>query len=219
MNRVLFLIMIVAIAALPSFARGGNEAAPAPDVEGPAESVSAESDSGDEPAEAAGAPVDPTAMDPQTAEVLYGLGVLPFQNRIPSENFVLKDLDGADIALKDYRGKVVFLNFWATWCGPCRDEMPSMQVLYETLADQGLEIVAVNVLEPADTAAGFVNEFGFTYPVLLDSDGRISLSYGVRAFPTTYILDRDGNVIGLRQGTLDWGTPDAIAGFQELLAR
>jgi thiol-disulfide isomerase/thioredoxin len=215
MLRRFFVILILILAALPALARGGSEATPGPDTGRPAQSVPAQAAPDDETASAT---TDPTVLDSQTTEVLFGLGVLPFKNRIPSENFVLKTLEGDDMSLEDYRGKVVFLNFWATWCGPCRDEMPSMQILYDALSEEGLEVVAVNVLEPEDLVSAFVEEFGFTYTVLLDRDGRVSLRYSIRAYPTTYILDRGGNVIGVRQGTLDWATPQMIDGFRELLA-
>ena len=158
-------------------------------------------------------------MDDATAEVLYKMGIYAFQDRIPSENFVLANLRGDDIQLFEQSGKVVFLNFWATWCGPCREEMPSMQALYDELKDEGLEIIAVNVLEDHDTASGFVEEHGFTYPVVLDRDGKVMLRYGIRAYPTTYIVDRDGYVLGVRPGYNDWATDEVVSAFRTLLAQ
>lgn len=92
-----------------------------------------------------------------------------------------------------------------------------MQVLYDELSDEGLEILAVNILEPADLVSAFVEENELTYPVLLDRDGRVALRYSVRAYPTSYIIDRAGNVIGVRQGFHDWSTPEMIDGFRKLL--
>ena len=158
-------------------------------------------------------------MDGATAEVLSHMGVYAFQDRIPSENFALADLNGDEIQLFEQRGKIVFLNFWATWCGPCREEMPSMQTLYDELKDEGLEIIAVNVLEDHDTASGFIEEYRFTYPVALDLDGRVMRRYGIRAYPTTYIVDRDGYVLGVRPGYNDWATEEVVAAFRNLLAR
>ena len=162
--------------------------------------------------------VELVPMDEATAEALFAVGMMPFQERIPSEDFQLRLLDGETASLSDYEGNLVFLNFWATWCPPCREEMPSMQILYDELRAEGLEILAVNVLESPDVAREFIEEMGFDYPVLLDRDGRVMLRYGVRAYPTTYLIDRRGYVIGVRPGFHDWGTDAMIDGMRALLA-
>jgi len=218
MLRVLsrFLLVLILVAgAIPAFARGANEAIPAPDAAAGDQSPVPPTDA----ATGTNAAGEPGLLDPQTAEILFSLGVMPFQSRIPSENFVLSTPDGDDVALEDYRGKVVFLNFWATWCPPCREEMPSMQALYEELAEEGLAIVAVNVLEPEELVSDFIDENGFTFPVLLDHDGRVQLRYSVRAYPTTYIIDRGGNVIAVRPGYHDWASPEIVDAFRALLAQ
>jgi len=217
-RRFPFLLAMILL-ALPSFAGGGSEQDSDAEIKETIEASppEAETATGDSQPEAI-ADADPTVLDADTADVLFALGVMPFQSRIPSEDFVLTTLLGEDRSLADYRGKVVFLNFWATWCPPCREEMPSMQVLYDELSDEGLEIVAVNVLEAEDIVAEFVEEHGFTYPVLLDRDGRVSLRYSVRAFPTSYVIDRNGNVIAVRPGFHDWASPEMIDGFRTLLA-
>ena len=92
-----------------------------------------------------------------------------------------------------------------------------MQLLYDELHDEGLEILAVNVLEDPQTAQAFIDEEGFTYPVKLDHNGRVMTRYGVRAFPTTYLIDRQGYVIGVRPGFHDWGTESMIADMRTLL--
>ena len=94
-----------------------------------------------------------------------------------------------------------------------------MQLLYDELADEGLEILAVDVQEPEATVQAFIDEFGFTFPILLDTDGRVALRYGIRAFPTTYIVDREGFVLGGRPGYHDWSTPEMIEGFRRMLAQ
>ena len=212
-----FFLLIMVLLTLPSFAGGGSESDPdsdineSPEVSAPAETTVQDSQPN------TNEDADQTVLDAETAEILFRLGLMPFQNRIPSEDFMLTTLGGNEQALADYQGKMVFLNFWATWCAPCRDEMPSMQVLYDELSDEGLEIVAVNVLETEDMVSAFVEENGFTYSVMLDSDGRVSLRYSVRAYPTTYIIDRAGNVIAVRQGFHTWSTPEMIDGFRKLL--
>ncbi|MFW5684842.1 MAG: TlpA disulfide reductase family protein [Spirochaetota bacterium] len=157
------------------------------------------------------------AMGEATAEALSRMGMMPFEEKIPSEDFELALLGGGDSSLSDYEGKLVFLNFWATWCPPCREEMPAMQTLYDELRDEGFEILAVNVLEDEQTAAAFIEENGFTYPVLLDRSGRVMLRYGVRAYPTTYLIDREGFVIGVRPGYHDWATDEVISQMRVLL--
>lgn len=215
--RRFFVTLMLIVIALPAFAGGGSETESDLNETAPSAPAQAPADSGSQAETDPSPDADPTVTDPGTADLLFGLGVMPFQDRIPSENFVLATLDGGDKSLEDYRGKVVFLNFWATWCPPCREEMPSMQVLYDELSDEGLEILAVNILEPVDLVSAFIEENEFSYPVLLDRDGRVSLRYSVRAYPTSYIIDRAGNVIGVRQGSHDWSTLEMIDGFRKLL--
>jgi thiol-disulfide isomerase/thioredoxin len=212
---VAFIIALLTIAPVAAGGRGEDTAVPpeeAPAVEAP--DAPSATDDGDS------APGNPSAtipMDGETADLVAAMGMMPFEEKIPSEDFSLDLLSGGETSLSEHTGKVVFLNFWATWCPPCREEMPSMQTLYDELADEGLEILAVNVLEDAETARGFIDEEGFTYPVMLDTNGRVMMRYGVRAYPTTYIIDRDGNVLGVRPGFHDWGTDAMLASMRTLL--
>ncbi len=107
-------------------------------------------------------------------------------------DFSLATLDGGAGNLRDYRGKVVVLNFWASWCGPCRAEMPDMQAVYSELRDKGLAVVGVNQGESHDTVTAFAREFGLTFPILFDESQSVARKYGVRSYPTTFIVDRDG---------------------------
>ena len=119
--------------------------------------------------------------------------------------------------LGDLKGKVVFLNFWATWCGPCRDEMPSMEVLYKRFKDKGLEIMAVNCMEEQAEVLSFMANNGLTFPALLDKDGRVSDTYGIQAIPTTYLIDRDGKIILRLVGSINWDTEKIYAAIESLL--
>ena len=147
------------------------------------------------------------------------LGSLGFQTPkedLQAVDFNLKDLTGRQRSLGAYKGKVVFLNFWATWCGPCRAEIPSMERLYTELKDQGFAIVAVNSQEPLEEVSAFVEETGMSFPVLLDTTGKVGAAYGVRAIPTTYIIDPQGAIRGRMVGTRNWYSPEIISVVKEL---
>ena len=117
--------------------------------------------------------------------------------------FELSDLYGQSVSLESLRGQYVMLNFWATWCGPCRAEMPFMQEIYESpeWSEAGLLIVAVNVGESASQANEFMNEFGLGFQVLLDSATKTAAEYNIRGIPTTFFIDRDGIIRDIRVGT------------------
>jgi thiol-disulfide isomerase/thioredoxin len=106
-------------------------------------------------------------------------------------------------ALAQYQGKVVVLNFWATWCVPCRTEMPDMEATYRKYRDQGLVILAVNADESSEAIAVFVNELGLTFPILRDSQRKARDAYDIRFLPTTLFLNRDGRVFAREVGLLD----------------
>jgi len=107
-------------------------------------------------------------------------------------DFVLSTLDGGRMRLSDLRGRPVLVNFWASWCGPCRAEMPHIQAAHEAHTGEGLIVVGVNQMESQATVAQFVNEFGLTFPVPLDRDGDVSDDYRARALPTSFFVDADG---------------------------
>lgn len=132
--------------------------------------------------------------------------------------FELRDLAGRVVRLDDFRGRVVVLNFWATWCEPCREEMPAMMRLARDLGDRGLTVVAVNVKEGRAAVEGFVRELGLTVPVLLDSSGEVGDRYRLQALPTTYFIGRDLALAGLALGYRDWESVGARAYLAELLA-
>jgi thiol-disulfide isomerase/thioredoxin len=143
---------------------------------------------------------------------------LPVQSRrISPIDFTLPLLNTGSQKLSALKGKVVFLNFWATWCGPCRLEMPSMENLYSRFKDQGLEILAVNSGEGRNDVASFMKSNKLNFPAALDESGAISRQYGVQAIPTTFIIDREGEIISRVVGSLDWNNPKIIAAFEMLL--
>jgi thiol-disulfide isomerase/thioredoxin len=136
---------------------------------------------------------------------------------IPIDDFTLPFLDGANFTLSQQRGKVVFLNFWATWCPPCRDEMPSMEAVYQKLKNRGFEMIAVNLREPKEQISSFMTQYKLTFPAVLDARGRTGARYNVRAIPTTYIIDRRGLIVSRLEGSIYWDSPRIIAAFEALL--
>ena len=125
-------------------------------------------------------------------------------------NFRLNNLDGKEVSLASFRGKVVFLNFWATWCVPCKVEMPSMEALYQEFKDEGFEILAISNDIPGEKVVRpFVDQMGLTYPVLLDMDFRINDKYLVYSVPTSILIGRDGVITHSLIGARDWDAPEA----------
>ena len=125
--------------------------------------------------------------------------------------------DGTNVYLSSYRGKIIILTFWVTWCSTCQDSMFSMEKLYQRFNNQGLEILAVNLEEDADTVRQYIHNNGITFPVLLDIDGNVRAGYEIEGYPTNYILDREGNIIAMHTGALDWNSQDVIKAFDALL--
>ncbi len=129
----------------------------------------------------------------------------PAERGSVAPDFALPGLNGAPIRLSDQQGKVILLNIWATWCPPCRAEMPSMEKLYQAYRDRGLVILAVSEDRTGpETVASFVRELALTFPILLDPAGELVGQYGVRGLPTSYLLDRRGRVVSAEVGARDW---------------
>jgi thiol-disulfide isomerase/thioredoxin len=122
----------------------------------------------------------------------------------PAIDFELLDLQGRVHTLSEYKGKIVFLNFWASWCGPCRAEMPSLQKLYESWDKTRFEMLAVNVGENEDRVKKFARENGYTFPILLDRDSKVAERYLVRGIPITFLVDEDGMIIAKLPGSREW---------------
>ncbi len=145
------------------------------------------------------------------------LGIVKIDEELKAPSFSLKDLDGREVKLEDHRGKIVFINFWATWCPPCRDEMPSMEKLYTEFKGRDFIILAVDIQESAKKVRAFKEKFKLNFPILLDSDGRVGSEYGVISIPTTYLIDRKGYVIGGALGARNWASKEAFELIDQLL--
>jgi peroxiredoxin len=138
---------------------------------------------------------------PQPTSNSYGAPALAQQGET-AVNFALDALDGAGIALSDYEGDVIIMNFWATWCPPCRAEMPGLNRFYEAHRDEGLVLLAINEEEGVETVRPFIQANYFTFPVLLDIQGRVAQQYSTRSFPTTFIIDREGIIQHVQTGAI-----------------
>jgi thiol-disulfide isomerase/thioredoxin len=145
------------------------------------------------------------------------VGLATLKEGTKSIDFTLLGLDGKKIALSSFKGKLVFLNFWATWCPPCRAEMPAMERLYQKLKGKGLEILAVDLQEELKSVQNFVKQNKLSFTVVLDKDGRMGATYGARSIPTSYIIGRNGDVLGGTIGGKEWDSPEMIAFFTRLL--
>jgi thiol-disulfide isomerase/thioredoxin len=157
------------------------------------------------------------AISPAGRDYFKRLSIEKPGKLIRAPGFTLEDLSGRRLSLKDLKGRVVFLNFWATWCVPCRQEMPLMEKLHRDFKPEGLEMVAVNFREDKQTVRKFSAELGLSFPVLVDYDGKVGDEYGAWSLPLTYIINRDGEFIGKTIGDRRWDSDDAKAFFRELV--
>jgi peroxiredoxin len=156
------------------------------------------------------------AQDPLRALDLMG----PAPTAAAPHDFTLPSPGGPALTLAGHRGHVVLLNFWATWCVPCREEMPAMERLYQRFKDRGLVVLAVSVDAPGSAVVvSFAKELGLTYPIGLDPKMALARQYGVRGLPASFLLDRTGAVVGRALGSREWDSPAAHGVVEWLLAR
>lgn len=147
----------------------------------------------------------------------------PFETEYPAEAFLapgfeLPTLSGGKINLKDYRGKVVFINFWATWCATCKVEMPSMQKVYDRFKDRGFEMLTISVDKEQELIQPFMEKYNLTFPVLLDPEEKIAKQvYKTTGVPETFIVSKNGVIVHKAIGPRDWATEDAMAAFEQLV--
>jgi peroxiredoxin len=157
-----------------------------------------------------------TAAEPLPAPTLT-----PVPGKPVAKDFTLTDVNGKTHRLHDYRGKVVLINFWATWCPPCRREIPAMQRMWDKLKSDDFVLLAVDMGEDEETVFGFTFATGveITFPVLLDLDGAITESWSVIGMPTSFVMDRNGRIIYRAVGGREWDDPKLVAEIRALLAK
>ena len=132
-------------------------------------------------------------------------------------DFHLLDANRSPVNLSSYRGKMVLLNFWATWCGPCKEEMPSMEKLSQSFSGQELAVLAINQRESAELVTKFMKTHGLSFTAPLDTTGRVAGYYRVYGIPVSYLVDARGLVLGMKSGPMDWATPEVLDVFRKLL--
>jgi len=128
----------------------------------------------------------------------------------------LQNTAGRYVHLNDFRGKIVFLNFWTTWCPSCITEMPSMEKLHRKLLGKNFAMVTVNIKESASRVKKFFEKYNLTFTALLDTNGEVSTEFGIGAIPTTFILDKSGKIVGRITGPREWDNRKSVALFEQL---
>jgi peroxiredoxin len=140
------------------------------------------------------------------------------EKTIPAPNFTLKSINGEEVSLSQQRGKYVLVNFWATWCGPCKVEMPSLETLHQRFKSKNFSLLAIsNDMFGAKIVKPFIKANNLTFPVLLDQQLQASNKFGVVSLPTTFMIDPEGNIIGELRGAEDWASSENILYFENLL--
>ena len=158
------------------------------------------------------------AADPQSlTPLLKTLDLRGYPARTAAPAFSGSTLEGRPLSIAEHRGKVIVLNFWASWCVECRAEMPALERLQREFAARGFAVVGVNARESKEVAARYVRELGLTFPVVLDADGKINVLYGVIGLPATFVVGRDGRAIAFAIGPRDWHGAAGRALLQALL--
>lgn len=169
--------------------------------------------------EAAEQTVPVAAKAPWYQEKLEAEGLYVFPEPVDLIPFAVNDLKGNTLDSRTLGGTVTLLNFWATWCPPCKAEMPSIETLSKKLKDEAFRVVAISVQEPRATVASFLSTNQYTFPIYLDESGSVSANYVSRGIPTTFVLDKDARVIAAAIGSLDYASDGMVSVLRELARR
>ena len=137
-----------------------------------------------------------------------------------ASNFTLKNLDGKEVSLSQFRGKYLLINFWATWCGPCKIEMPSLEKLYRQFKSDNFYMLGIsNDMFGDRVVRPYIKAKNITFPMLLDQRMIVSRQYGIVSLPTTILIDPQGIIIGILQGAENWSDPETLLYFENLLKK
>ncbi|NOY52300.1 MAG: TlpA family protein disulfide reductase [Deltaproteobacteria bacterium] len=143
----------------------------------------------------------------------------PASAEIQAPDFTVRDLEGKEVSLSDFRGSLVFLNFWATWCPPCREEMPSIERLYKLMQGKPFHILAVSVDNDAGVVERFRKSRGYTFPMFIDDQQKAARLYQTTGVPETFIISPEGKILNKIIGPEEWSTGKPLAYLQELLPK
>jgi len=140
------------------------------------------------------------------------IGMIPIKGDKKAPDFSLQDLNGKKFGLNQFKGKVIFINFWATWCGPCKEEMPSMEVLHQQFKEKKFILLAVSVdYGDQKLVKEFINRYQYTFPVLIDPKCNTLDLFQVKGIPATFLIDKKGRMIGKAIGPRDWKSPEVAS--------
>ncbi len=153
------------------------------------------------------------------ANSFAAMGIEPLTEKIVAADFILAAVDGSESSLSDYKGKVVLLNFWATWCTPCLREMPGMESLWQKYRDSGFVVLGISNDQASHKkrVATFLKRLNLSFPVLLDSDGKVSEYFSVSGIPVSFLIGRDGTVLAHIVGEREWGGDASFELIEQLL--
>ncbi len=158
------------------------------------------------------------AESPAVAPLLRQLDLVAYRSGTLPPAFSARMVDARELSLAELRGRVVVLNFWASWCAECRPEMPVLERLHRHFGSRGLAVVGINAREAPATARRYANDLGLSFPLVLDPEGKINGLYGVVGLPSTFLIGRDGRAVALAVGPRDWDGAPARAIIEALLA-
>ena len=151
-------------------------------------------------------------------EIFKAMGVVLPRNELPAPDFTLQNTNGNSVRLSDFKGKAVLLNFWATWCVPCKKELPSMQKLYEALKLDGVEVIAISIdRDKQKRIHQYINDYKLTFPVLLDPSQKVRKDYFILGLPTSYLIGADGKLKGFISGEREWDSTASKKLFSTLV--
>jgi peroxiredoxin len=148
------------------------------------------------------------------------LDIKPIKGNKALPSIILEDLNGKKVDLKIFKGKVIFLNFWATWCGPCKEEMPSMETLYGQFKDRNFVFLTISVdYEGSKPVREFIERSGYTFPVLVDPKSETLDIFEVTGIPTTFVIDKQGKMLGKAIGPRNWNSPEIVSYLTQLISQ
>ena len=150
--------------------------------------------------------------DGREEDLFSKVGIIPIKGEKKAPDFSLQDLNGKKFGLNQFKGKVIFINFWATWCSPCKEEMPSMEVLHQQFKEKNFVLLAVSVDYGGEKPVKeFINKYQYTFPVLIDPKCKTLDLFQVKGIPTTFLIDKKKRMVGKAIGPRNWESPEVVS--------